>query len=97
MKIKTSYIIKPVVYLFLIVQALDIITTLLGVHYHGLVEQNPLHASFGLNGFILYKTIAVLAIAGILQIRNMGKWFEWILLIVVTLPVVWNTVLLITG
>lgn len=86
---------KPTVCIVLIVETMDVISTLIGIRYFGLVEINPIASFLGMYGFFVFKTMAVLAVAGMLQVKNLGKWFEWFMAGLLTLPVLWNITLMI--
>jgi len=83
--------IKPVVCLFLILEILDIILTVTGIRYYGLIEKNPLIITLGLYGFLTYKMVASLALAGLMQIKNF-KWVNIIAIVITALPVLWNII-----
>lgn len=83
---------KLVTKVFILIESLDIITTLIGLGL-GLTEGNPLVNSWGLGGLIAVKTIAVFIISYLMEYFEFG-WLAWIPTITAAVPVVVNVYLI---
>lgn len=79
-------IIKPIPILFLILQILDIISTLIGVNI-GLLELNPLSDKW--HNMLTAKMAVTIGVASILQIKKTSR-LDWILIIICASVVLWN-------
>lgn len=77
---------KTITSVFLLVELLDCLTTLIGVGSMGMIELNPLSANWAI--LIPLKVIGIGLIAGVLQWRGKGAY--WIVPIAAGLPVLWN-------
>jgi len=77
---------KRIVIIFLLVEALDCLTTLIGVGLMGMTELNPLSTNWTL--LIPLKLLGIGIVAGVLQWRGRGAY--WIVPAIAGLPVVWN-------
>lgn len=80
--------IKLTVWLFLLGEFLDGVTTAIGLYVGGR-EGNPL-VNLGWNSLIAIKIIAVLLVALALQYRVHRKWMEWSIVIAGSIIVPWN-------
>jgi Domain of unknown function (DUF5658) len=78
---------------FLIAEALDFITTYMGIKMGG-AELNPLLPYFGWTFLIAFKLIVILIVAFILQ-KKSTQWFDIAVPCIVTFFVAWNTINLI--
>ena len=87
--------IKKIVLIFLILETLDIITTLVGINYFGHREVNPLAIAIGLDGLMVLKIISVLVIATFMQRMNL-KWLSILVTVIIGLPIVWNIIMILT-
>jgi len=84
---------RKVTALFLIAEALDFVTTYIGLRM-GLVEINPLLPYLGWGRLIFIKLFVVLLVAIVLQKKKETRW-DIIIPLFLFLFVIWNTVNLI--
>lgn len=88
---------KPTVKLLIIFEALDIITTYMGVVIFGATELNKI---FSLGGLFIFKIIAVTLVAILIQrlpFENSTKFVRFLISLTVAIPffcVIWNTFVL---
>jgi uncharacterized membrane protein len=75
--------------LFLIVEALDILTTIVGINYLGLEESNPIANWAGLYGLFAVKIAASLFIVIILQ-HWRRNFLDFVAVGVAAPAVIWN-------
>ena len=87
--------IRPIIFVFLFVEALDILTTIIGINYFGHVEINPIADLIGFNGLITFKILASIIAAFVMQVKYL-KWGANAVTIITGLPVVWNIMLILT-
>ena len=86
---------KLYIKLFLLAEALDILTTLIAVDILGGMELNPL---VGQNmGMLVYKVIITLLVAYIFYLlgEKIPMWFRKLVVIVSGFPFVWNSIMII--
>jgi hypothetical protein len=80
--------------LFLCAETLDLLTTIIGLKM-GMTEMNPLVYKFGWDAVIIFKIFATIIIAIVLQKKKYRKHdiiIPWLAFI----PVIWNTMLIVT-
>jgi uncharacterized membrane protein len=80
---------KRVILVVLIIQALDILSTVIAVNYLGFKEMNPIAGELGLYEFFIIKIVASFCIVYILQLKK-SKTLDWIALGITSPVVVWN-------
>lgn len=83
--------IKKVTLVFVILEILDIITTIIGIRYFGYSEINPLARVLGLNGLFVLKVVVIIFIAVFMQVKNL-KWVNVVVIGIISLPVIWNSI-----
>ena len=74
---------------FIIVQLLDILTTIIGIRYFGCVEANPFASIFGIYGFWIYKLIVIIIVSTVMQLYDL-KWGNKLIICVAGIPIAWN-------
>jgi hypothetical protein len=88
---------KPTVKLLILFEALDIITTYIGVVLFGATELNKI---FSLGGLFLYKIVAVTCVAIVIQrlpFEKDTRFVRFLITLTIVIPitcVVWNTFVL---
>lgn len=84
--IKIRYIL-----VFLLIQLLDLLTTIVGIKYFGMIEVNPIMKQFSLWQMSLLKMAGILIIITILYfLKKIPEWGYWILIGVSSIPVPLN-------
>ena len=83
---------KKCILLFLLFQALDILTTVIGIRFVGLSELNRLINLIGLTGLICFKVLLCGFVAIILYKRPTYYRIHNAIWIVSAIPVVWNLI-----
>jgi hypothetical protein len=83
--------------LFILVQLLDLLTTLIGIYFFGFKEINPFFADLGIVGMVFFKLIIILVVSEILFYVNFPKWFYRFVYILSGVPVVWNILNILLG
>lgn len=83
--------IKLTVWLFLLCELMDGITTIIGLSVGG-IEGNILVYKIGWFGLISIKILASLMVACFIQFRIKYRWMEWLLVIAGGLVVPWNII-----
>ena len=76
--------------LFILIQLLDLLTTMVGICYLGLWESNPMYVGWGLDRLILMKLTFIGMIAIILEMPFDYGWLKWVPAVISTPPVPWN-------
>jgi hypothetical protein len=79
---------------FLIAEALDFITTYIGLKM-GAVEINPLLPYLGWTSLIIFKLVLIIVVATILQIKR-KTWLDIAVPYTVTFFVAWNVLMILT-
>ena len=77
------------VYIFILVELLDILTTGIGISM-GLTEINPIGISLEV---LVTKLIVIFCVAEILHLKKRRK-IDWVIPIVAGMPVVWNIMIM---
>ena len=85
--------IKRATLVFLILEALDLLITLIGINYFGLIEVNPLATTIGFYGLVILKVIGSLFVAGIMQIMN-SKFIDILAVVLASPIVIWNLLII---
>ena len=75
--------------LLILMQMLDLLTTLVGIQFLGLVERNPLLIGWDIESLIMLKLIAVCFMVILMEQHDYG-WLEWIPSAVTSIPVFGN-------
>lgn len=83
---------KKCIMLFLLFQALDILTTVIGIAFLDLVELNRLIELFNLAELICFKVLLVTLVTIILYKRPKYYKMYNALWIISTIPVLWNLI-----
>lgn len=91
---KFLYNIKLTVWLFLLGEFLDGVTTAIGLYVGGR-EGNELAYGLGWTGLILLKIAVCLLVSWFIQYRIQHKWMEWMLVIAGSIIVPWNIFMII--
>ena len=81
--------IKRTVIIFLILEVLDIATTIFAVQYLGLIELNFLVHKFGIYPVLIIKIVTVAIVAYCVQKIDFHRR-EWIFPAFIGVPVAWN-------
>jgi len=89
--------IKPAVKYIIIWEALDVITTYMGVYILGLWEANPLLRGLPFITILLIKIAVTIFVSVMLQKFNFGSKLEGVLIGIAMLPVFWNIAMLALG
>lgn len=76
--------------LFVLIQLLDLLTTMVGICYFGLWEGNPRYAGWGLERLIAMKLIYTGMIVTILEMPFDYGWLKWVPAVISLPPVPWN-------
>ena len=76
--------------LFVLIQLLDLLTTMVGICYFGLWEGNPMYSGWGLERLIMLKLIYTTMIAIVLEMPFDYGWLKWIPVVISIPPVPWN-------
>ena len=77
------------VYVFILVELLDILTTGIGISM-GLTEINPIGISLEV---LVTKLIVIFCVAEILHLKKRRK-IDWVIPIVAGIPVAWNVLMI---
>ena len=80
--------------LFVIVQALDLVTTVVNVRYLGFVEMNPFMRSLPVWQFAIGKAFVTALIAVLLIGLRPPKWYMTGVCILSAIPGVWNVTIM---
>ena len=76
--------------LLILIQMLDLLTTMVGVQYFGLTEKTPWYFGWDIETLIMIKLMCVCVMMAILeQPRNYG-WLAWVPSVIAVLPVIGN-------
>ena len=86
---KFLHSIKLTVWMFLLGEFLDGVTTIIGLYVGGR-EGNVLAYGLGWTGLILLKIFACLIVAWFIQYKVKYKWMEWLVVIAGSIVVPWN-------
>jgi hypothetical protein len=84
---------KKITKVFIIVELLDIITTLIGIYlYPYLIETNPIFSFLGENWYltVLIKSSIIMGVAIVLEKRKKWSRFVWVIPTIATFPVISN-------
>jgi len=80
--------------LFILIQMLDLLTTMVGIRYFGLTEGNVMFAGWGLGRMIVIKLFYTGIVSIVLQMPYDYEWLKWIPALVGLPPIPWNIYLI---
>ena len=75
---------------FILIQLLDLLTTMVGICYFGLWEGNPMYAGWCLERLIVLKMLYTGMIVIILEMPFDYGWLKWVPVVISIPPVPWN-------
>ena len=76
--------------LFILIQLLDLLTTMVGICYFGLLDGNPMYAGWGLERLIALKLLYTTMIVIVLEMPFDYGWLKWVPVVISFQPVPWN-------
>ena len=81
--------IKRATLVFLILEALDVLITVVAINHFGFSELNPLAKIIGFYGLVILKVVASLFMASVMQIMN-SKLIDIIAIVLASPVIIWN-------
>ena len=82
--------------IFVLIQLLDLLTTMIGICYLGLREGNPMYAGWGLERMFALKFIYTLIVAIVLEMPFDYGWLKWVPAVISFPPIPWNIYMILT-
>ena len=82
--------------IFILIQLLDLLTTMIGIYYLGLLEGNPMYAGWGLERMLILKFIYTFMIAIVLEMPFDYGWLKWVPAVISFPPIPWNIYMILT-
>lgn len=83
--------------LFILVQMLDLLITLIGILFLGFFEVNPIMSQLTLIEMSLIKFLGVMIITiTLLYVKSLPLWFHKVIFWISVPPVVWNSLVIIS-
>jgi hypothetical protein len=92
--VKHSRRLRATTTIFLVAEALDVLTTFAAITHFNAIEENPVVNHIGWTSALLFKLASIIAFVWFLQ-TDKPKIFlkiDWIFPAIVAIPVVWNII-----
>ena len=82
--------------LLILIQMLDLLTTMVGIQYFGLSEKTPGYFGWDLESLIMIKLLCVCFMITILEQPRDYGWLAWLPSVIAVLPVIGNIYMIVS-